>query len=64
MPILLKANSDHPIKRKPWSSAFLLILQSLVLWPFARRLRLIKSHDSNLYITRLDRIARFRGKWA
>src|SRR5262245_42135886 len=64
MPILLKPNSDHPVKRKPWSSALLLILQSLVLWPFARRLRLLKAHDSTLYITRLDRIARFRGKWA
>jgi pimeloyl-ACP methyl ester carboxylesterase len=64
MPILLKPNSDHPIKRKPWSSAFLLVLQSLVLWPFARRLRLLGAHDSYLYITRLDRIARFRGKWA
>jgi triacylglycerol lipase len=64
MPILLKPNSEHPIKRNPWSSAFLLVLQSLVLWPFARRLRLLKAHDSYLYITRLDRIARFRGKWA
>jgi pimeloyl-ACP methyl ester carboxylesterase len=64
MPILLKRNSEHPIKRNPWSSAFLLVLQSLVLWPFARRLRLQKAHDSYLYITRLDRIARFRGKWA
>jgi len=64
MPILLKPNSDHPIKRNPWSSAFLLVLQSLVLWPFARRLRLLKAHDSYLYITRLDRISRFRGKWA
>jgi len=64
MPILLKPNSDHPIRRSPWSSAFLLVLQSLVLWPFARRLRLLKAHDSYLYITRLDRIARFRGKWA
>ena len=64
MPILLKPNSDHPIRRNPWSSAFLLVLQSLVLWPFARRLRLLKAHDSYLYITRLDRISRFRGKWA
>jgi triacylglycerol lipase len=64
MPILLKPNSDHPIKRNPWSSAFLLVLQSLVLWPFARQLRLLRAHDSYLYITRLDRIARFRGKWA
>ena len=31
MPILLKPNSDHPIKRSPWSFAFLLILQSPVL---------------------------------
>ncbi|HET6925679.1 MAG TPA: hypothetical protein VFI48_02310, partial [Hyphomicrobiaceae bacterium] len=61
---LLKPNSDHPIKRNPWSSAFLLVLQSLVLWPFARQLRLLRAHDSYLYITRLDRIARFRGKWA
>jgi hypothetical protein len=64
LPILLKPNSDHPIKRNPRSSAFLLVLQSLMLWPFARRLRLLKAHDSYLYITRLDRIARFRGKWA
>ena len=64
MPILLKPNSDHPIRRSPWSSAFLLVLQSLVLWPFARRLRLLNAHDSYLYITRLDRISRFRGKWA
>jgi triacylglycerol lipase len=64
MPILLKPNSDHPIKRNPWSSAFFLVLQSLVLWPFARRLRLLRAHDSYLYIARLDRIARFRGKWA
>ena len=63
-PILLKPNSDHPIKRSPRSSAFLLVLQSLVLWPFARQLRLLKAHDSYLYIIRLDRIARFRGKWA
>jgi predicted lipase len=63
-PILLKENSDRPINRNPWSSVFLLALQSLVLWPFARQLRLLKAHDSYLYIARLDRIARFRGKWA
>jgi predicted lipase len=62
-PILLKENADRPIRRSPWSSVLLLALQSLVLWPFARQLRLKKAHDSYLYIARLDRIARQRGKW-
>jgi hypothetical protein len=62
-PILLKENADRPIRRSPWSSVFLLALQSVILWPFVRQLRLKKAHDSYLYIARLDRIADKRGKW-
>ncbi len=62
-PILLKENADRPIRRSPWSSLLLLALQSLILWPFVRQLRLKKAHDSYLYIARLDRIADKRGKW-
>ncbi|HZT49279.1 MAG TPA: lipase family protein [Hyphomicrobiaceae bacterium] len=62
-PILLKENADRPIRRSPWSSALLLALQSLILWPFLHQLRLRKAHDSYLYIARLDRIADRRGKW-
>lgn len=62
-PMLLKANAKRPIQRAPWGSAFLLALQSLVLWPFARQLRVLKAHDSYLYISRLDAIAAERGKY-
>jgi pimeloyl-ACP methyl ester carboxylesterase len=64
MPVLLKENADRPINRTPSGSIFFLALQSLILWPFARQLRFRKAHDSYLYIARLDRIARERGKWA
>jgi hypothetical protein len=62
-PILLKNKADRPSRKAPWGSILLLALQSLVLWPFVRQLRVLKAHDSYLYVARLDRIARFRGKW-
>jgi hypothetical protein len=62
-PILLKKDSDKPIRTSPWGSAVLLALQSVLLWPFARELRLRKAHDAALYVARLERIARYRGKW-
>jgi hypothetical protein len=62
-PILLKEGLDRPIKKSPWSSVLLLALQSVILWPFVRQMRLRKAHDSYLYVARLERIARYRGKW-
>lgn len=62
-PILLKKNSNKPTKARPWSSAFLLALSSLLLWPFVRQLRLRQAHATALYVARLERIARHRGRW-
>ncbi|MBO0764707.1 MAG: lipase family protein [Hyphomicrobiaceae bacterium] len=63
MPILLKKDSDKPIRTRPWSSALLLVLGSLLLWPFVRRLRRRQAHEASLYVARLERIARYRGRW-
>ena len=62
-PIQLRKNSDKPIRTRPWSSAVLLALSSLLLWPFVRQLRLRQAHDTALYVSRLERIARYRGRW-
>lgn len=62
-PVLLKKNSVRPSRRRPWGSALLLALQSVLLWPVTRNLRLRRAHDVFLYVERLERIARHRGKW-
>src|SRR5262249_19536337 len=62
-PVLLIKNSDHPIRRRPPGSAFFLALQSVLLWPFPRSLRLRRAPASAPYIERLERTARRRGRW-
>jgi hypothetical protein len=63
-PIFLKEGADTPIRRAPWGSAFWLTLQSVLLWPFTRRLLFLRQHETSLYVANLDRIARYRGKWS
>ena len=58
-----------PDKLKPAPARFALMtvflaLGSLLLWPFARSLLILKIHDIALYASRLDVIARERGRWS
>ena len=62
-PVLLKKNSNKPIRRSPRGSAVVHTLLSLLLWPFTRQLLFRAAHDSSLYAANLERIARYRGKW-
>jgi triacylglycerol lipase len=63
MPVLLKKDASKPIRRSPRGSAFLHTVLSLVLWPFTRQMRFRAAHDSLLYVTNLERMARNRGRW-
>ena len=60
-PILLKKNTDWPIRRSPRGSAFLYALMSLLLWPFTRQLIFLNAHDAALYVANLERIAASEG---
>lgn len=62
MPILLKEGADRPIRRSPWGTAIMYGLLSVILWPFTRQLMFIKRHETTLYVSRLERIARHRSK--
>lgn len=60
-PILLKEGRDAPLKRSSWGSVLFLVVTSVALWPFLRRLRLLEAHNTGLYIKRLQHIANVRG---
>jgi hypothetical protein len=62
-PILLKPGANKPSFKRPWGTATMYAALSLILWPLTRQLLFLRRHDSMLYVTRLERIARHRGKW-
>ena len=62
-PVLLKKDVNKPIRHSPRASAVVGTVLSLLLWPFTRQLLFLAAHDSLLYVTNLERIARYRGKW-
>ncbi len=62
-PVYLRKDAVRPAKSAPWGSAFTVGLKSILMWPFARQLLFLAAHDISLYTTRLDRIARYRGRW-
>lgn len=63
MPLLLKEGANKPIRRRPWGAAAYYALLSLLAWPFTRRMIFVGRHDIYLYALRLEKIARYRGKW-
>lgn len=63
MPLLLKEGANKPMRRRPWGSAAYYALLSLLAWPFTRQLIFRGRHDIQLYVVRLEKIARYRGKW-
>jgi len=62
-PVLLKKDINKPIRHSPRANAVVSTVLSLFLWPFTRRLLFLAAHDSLLYVTNLERIARYRGRW-
>lgn len=62
MPILLKEGATRALRRTPWGTAIMYGLLSVLLWPITRQLMFIKRHETTLYVSRLDKIARHRAR--
>lgn len=62
-PIVLKEGANRPTRRRPWGSVAYYAALSLLAWPFTRRLIFLGRHDIYVYVMRLEKIARYRGKW-
>lgn len=62
--LLLRRGAIHPVRTRPWLSTILLALRGLVLWPLSKSLLFARRHAISLYASRLEVIARERGKWS
>jgi triacylglycerol lipase len=63
-PVFLKKDAIRPMKRNQRGSAFIIGFLSILMWPFSRQMLFRAAHDISLYSQRLDRIAKYRGKYS
>jgi hypothetical protein len=63
-PRLLRRNVDRVVNKRSDGWIVPLIVWSVISWIFVgRRLHFMAEHDASAYATRLERIARVRGRW-